>query len=99
MRAAIFNSAFDLVLGERPKPVPKAGEALVEVTATGLCAGDLYIYLGRNPYATYPRVGGHEIAGRVAALGPDTQGPAPGTAVVVEPFIGCGHCYPCRIGT
>lgn len=98
MRAAVFNSAFDLVLSDRPKPVPKAGEALVEVRATGLCAGDLYIYLGKNPYATYPRVGGHEIAGRIAELGPGTEGPAPGTDVVVEPFIGCGHCYPCRIG-
>ena len=46
----------------------------------------------------YPRIGGHEIAGRVAALGPDTQGPKVGTAVVVEPFISCGRCYACRIG-
>ena len=35
---------------------------------------------------------------RRGATGPDTAGPAPGTRVVVEPFIGCGHCYPCRIG-
>ena len=44
--------------------------------AAGVCAGDLYIYLGKNPYVTYPRVGGHEIAGAVAALGPETAGPA-----------------------
>ena len=29
---------------------------------------------------------------------PETNGPAIGTRVVVDPFIGCGHCYPCRIG-
>lgn len=98
MRAAVFQSAFDLILTDRPRPVPRSGEALVEVRAAGLCAGDLYIYLGKNPYATYPRVGGHEIAGRIAALGPETDGPAVGTEVVVEPFIGCGHCYPCRVG-
>ena len=61
---------------ERPKPGP--GEALIRVDAAGLCAGDLYIYLGKNPYVSYPRIGGHEIAGHVEALGPDTTGPAIG---------------------
>jgi L-gulonate 5-dehydrogenase len=98
MHAAIFDAPFELALGARERPSPRPGEALVAVDAAGLCAGDLYIYLGRNPYVSYPRIGGHEIAGRVAALGPDTDGPAPGTRVVVEPFIGCGACYPCRVG-
>ena len=70
----------------------------MRVDAAGLCAGDLYIYLGKNPYVSYPRIGGHEIAGHVEALGPDTGGVAVGARVVVEPFLGCGHCYPCRIG-
>ena len=98
MQAAIFGAPFDLKLLEREKPEPKKGEALIRVDATGLCAGDLYIYLGKNPYVTYPRIGGHEIAGRVEKLGPDTVGPKLGTAVVVDPFIECGSCYPCRIG-
>ena len=98
MRAAVFEAPFGLTLIERPSPIPLAGEALVRVEAAGLCAGDLYIYLGKNPYVTYPRIGGHEIAGRLEALGLDTVGPAIGSRVVVEPFIGCGHCYPCRVG-
>ena len=98
MQAAIFDAAFAIRMAEAPKPAPKPGEVLVAVDAAGLCAGDLYIYLGRNPYVTYPRVGGHEIAGRIVGYGPDTSGPAIGTRVVVEPFIGCGHCYPCRVG-
>src|SRR6185312_13495232 len=64
----------------------------------GLCAGDLHIYLGKNPYVTFPRVGGHEIAGVISAVGPGVKGVAIGERVVVEPFIGCGHCCPCRIG-
>ena len=98
MEAAVFEAPFRLALHERPRPEPAKGEALVTIDAAGLCAGDLYIYLGKNPYVTYPRIGGHEIAGRVAALGPGTEGPAVGTRIVVEPFIGCGHCYPCRVG-
>lgn len=98
MDAAVFEAPHRLVLAARPRPVPARGEALIAVEAAGLCAGDLYIYLGKNPYVDYPRIGGHEIAGRVAALGPETDGPAIGARVVVEPFIGCGHCYPCGVG-
>lgn len=98
MQAAVFDAPFALAITQRPRPVPARGEALIQVEAAGLCAGDLYIYLGKNPYVSFPRIGGHEIAGWVAALGPDTNGPTVGTRVVVEPFIGCGHCYPCRVG-
>lgn len=98
MRAAIFDEPFSLRLADLPVPALQSGEALVRVRAAGLCAGDLYIYTGKNPYVSYPRIGCHEIAGTVAALGPDTDGPAIGTRVVVDPFIGCGRCYPCRVG-
>jgi len=98
MRAAVFGQPFSVQMVEQSRPEPGPGEAVVQVRAAGLCAGDLYIYLGKNPYVSYPRVGGHEIAGTVAALGLGAETPVPGTRVVVEPFIGCGHCYPCRIG-
>jgi len=98
MQAAIFDAPFAIRMADAPRPVPAAGEALVAVKAAGLCAGDLYIYTGKNPYVVYPRIGCHEIAGVIAAYGPDTSGPAVGTRVVVDPFIGCGKCYPCRIG-
>lgn len=98
MQALVFDAARALRLEERAPPEPGHGEALVRVAAVGLCAGDLYIYQGKNPYVSYPRVGGHEIAGRVEALGPGAEGPPPGTLVCVEPFIGCGRCYACRIG-
>ena len=98
MLSAIFGAPHEIHLEQRPRPQPGPGEALVEMRAAGVCAGDIYIYKGSNPYVSYPRVGGHEIAGVVTALGADTAGPALGTAVVVEPFIGCGRCYPCRVG-
>lgn len=98
MQAAIFDHPFAIRLAEAPRPEPGPGEALVEVRAAGLCAGDLYIYTGKNPYVSYPRIGCHEIAGVVAGYGAEASGPAPGSRVVVDPFIGCGHCYPCRIG-
>lgn len=98
MRAAIFNAPKALVVTELPKPEPGPGEVLVKVLAAGVCAGDLYIYTGKNPYVSYPRIGCHEIAGEVVGYGPQASGPEPGSSVVVDPFIGCGSCYPCRIG-
>lgn len=98
MRAAIFDAPFSIRMAAAPKPAPGPGEVLVRVEAAGLCAGDLYIYTGKNPYVTYPRIGCHEIAGVVEAYGPGASGRAVGTRVVVDPFIGCGRCYPCRVG-
>jgi 2-desacetyl-2-hydroxyethyl bacteriochlorophyllide A dehydrogenase len=98
MRAAIMNAPYEMQIGpwETPRPVP--GEVLVSVAAAGICAGDMYFYLGKNPYACYPQVCGHEIAGIVVESGDGGSGLRPGTRVVVEPFVSCGSCYPCRIG-
>ena len=98
MRAAIFDAPQAIRMADVAKPAPGFGEVLVKVKAAGLCAGDLYIYTGKNPYVSYPRIGCHEISGVVEAYGPGASGPAVGTRVVVDPFIGCGKCYPCRIG-
>ncbi len=98
MQAAIIESPKNMFVGEVETPHPAPGEILVSVRATGICAGDMYIYQGKNPYASYPLVAGHEIAGTVAELGEGVSAPAVGTDVVVEPFIGCGTCYACRVG-
>jgi L-gulonate 5-dehydrogenase len=98
MRAAIFDAPRRMHVGGLATPQPGPDEVVVAVGATGVCAGDMYIYLGKNPYAEYPVIGGHEIAGTVHEVGNSVQGIDPGAQVVVEPFIGCGTCYPCRIG-
>ena len=90
MRAARFDAPGDLAMVDVAPPEPGPGEALVAVAAAGLCAGDLNIYQGRNPYATYPRIGCHEVAGRVASYGEGASGPPVGSRVVVDPFVGLG---------
>ncbi len=98
MRAAIMHAPFHMEIGTWETPRPGPGEVLISVRAAGICAGDLYFYLGKNPYAVYPQICGHEIAGLVAEVGEGVTGLDPGMPVVVEPFLGCGTCYPCRIG-
>jgi len=85
-------------IGEWETPQPGPGEVVVTTRAIGICAGDMYIYQGKNPYASYPVIGGHEIAGLVTGVGEGVTGLREGELVVVEPFIGCGKCYPCRVG-
>jgi threonine dehydrogenase-like Zn-dependent dehydrogenase len=98
MRAIIMDAPGQVRIGSWDDPRPGQGEVLIAPRAVGVCAGDLYIYLGKNAYVRYPQVCGHEIAGLVTEVGPGVTGLEPGTPVVVEPFLGCGTCYPCRVG-
>ena len=98
MRALIMPGPHQAEVTEIPSPEPGPGEVRVKIAAAGICAGDLYIYKGVNPYATYPCIAGHEMSGTVEKLGAGVTDWHVGEAVVVEPFLGCGTCYPCRIG-
>ena len=89
----------EVVLEERAIPTPGPGEVLIRPEVVGLCGTDLDIVAGRiDPaYIRYPLVLGHEWSGTVAApAGGD--GPAPGTRVVGEGIVPCGHCPRCRAG-
>jgi 2-desacetyl-2-hydroxyethyl bacteriochlorophyllide A dehydrogenase len=98
MRAVIMNAPKSIETGTWQTPTPGKGEVLISVGAAGICAGDLYFFQGKNPYAVYPQICGHEIAGTITEVGEGVEGLRPGMQVVVEPFIGCGKCYPCRVG-
>jgi propanol-preferring alcohol dehydrogenase len=88
-------------LADLDRPAPGPGEVLVRVEAAGLCHSDLHVLdaaRGALPYRP-PFTLGHEIAGRVAALGPGADGgPAPGERVVVYGPWGCGRCARCAAG-
>lgn len=98
MKAAIFDGPHALRVDDWAMPEPGPGEVVVRNRAVGICAGDMYIWQGKNPYARYPVIGGHEIAGIVHAMGQGVSGLNEGELVVVEPFVGCGTCYACRSG-
>lgn len=98
MRAIIMDAPGQVRIGDWEDKKPGPGEVLVASRAVGVCAGDLYIYQGKNPYVRFPQVAGHEIAGVIEEVGPGVTGLEPGAKVVVEPFLGCGKCYPCRVG-
>jgi alcohol dehydrogenase len=76
---------------------PGPGELLVRVRAAGLCHSDLSVVDGNRP-RPMPMVLGHEAAGDVVALGPDTAGFAAGDHVVTTFVPTCGTCEPCTRG-
>ena len=100
MRVMVLESpGTPLLMRERPVPAPGPGEVLVEVAACGVCRTDLHVVDGELPDPKLPIVPGHEIVGRVAALGAGVSGLAAGQRVGV-PWLGqtCGVCPYCRSG-
>jgi L-iditol 2-dehydrogenase len=85
-------------LEEVPRPVPGPGEALLEVLATGICGTDLHIVADEFP-STPPVVMGHEVTGRVAAVGDRADGQLVGRRFSPETyFYTCDACDQCRSG-
>ena len=84
---------------ERPLPAPEPGQVLIRVAACGVCRTDLHVVDGELAGARLPLVPGHEIVGRVAAVGTGVSGLAEGMRVGV-PWLGwtCGTCAFCRNG-
>src|SRR5579871_209243 len=100
MRAMVLDGPkTPLVMGERPVPEPGPGEILLEVAACGVCRTDLHVVDGELPNPKLPIVPGHEIVGRVAAMGQGVTGLSLGQRVGV-PWLGatCGVCSYCRSG-
>ncbi|MGF7159526.1 propanol-preferring alcohol dehydrogenase [Rhodoligotrophos appendicifer] len=88
-----------LQLEERPDPVPGQGEIRVKVEACAVCRTDLHVVDGDLTQASLPIIPGHEIVGRVDALGAGVTTHAVGTRVGI-PWLGhtCGQCSYCRAG-
>src|SRR6476661_1812937 len=84
MRAMVLETArTPLRMRELPTPVPAAREILLEVAACGVCRTDLHVVDGELPNPKLPLIPGHEIVGRVAALGADVAGFAVGERIGV----------------
>jgi alcohol dehydrogenase, propanol-preferring len=101
MRAMVLDApGTPLVMRERRLPVPAAGEIRVEIAACGVCRTDLHVVDGELPHPKLPIVPGHEIVGRVDAIGAGISGFEIGARVGV-PWLGatCGVCPYCRKGS
>ncbi|MEV5985358.1 alcohol dehydrogenase [Streptomyces sp. NPDC052051] len=88
---------FEIVERELPEPGP--GHVRIAVEASGICHSDAMFVQASFPGITFPVVAGHEVAGRIDAVGEGTSDWKAGDRVGVGWFGGqCGHCPPCRQG-
>jgi len=97
MKALICTQPGTFEYRDIPSPVLKPGHAIIKIKRIGICGTDLHAFKGTQPYFSYPRILGHELAGDlIEADGAD--GFVPGEAVTIIPYFNCGTCIACRNG-
>ncbi|HEY6763060.1 MAG TPA: alcohol dehydrogenase catalytic domain-containing protein, partial [Baekduia sp.] len=97
MRRLIIDSPGHLRVEEVPAPVPAAGELLVDVSVAGICGSDVHGFTGTNGRRPAGTVMGHEVGGRVAAVGAGQDDDLLGAVVAINPVVSCGACDLCRM--
>ncbi|RAV31088.1 alcohol dehydrogenase catalytic domain-containing protein, partial [Corynebacterium heidelbergense] len=101
MRASVLTSVGTVVVEDRPVPTPGPHEVLVEVAAVGVCGSDVHYYRhGRigDFGVNEPMILGHELSGRIAAVGEGVDPARVGQRVAVEPQHPCRRCEQCKAG-
>lgn len=101
MKAIVAHGAKDLRVEDRDMPTAGRGEVLIRMETGGVCGSDLHYY-HNGGFGTVrlrePMILGHEVAGRIEALGPDVVGLSVGQRVAVSPSRPCHACTFCEDG-
>lgn len=102
-RAMVLTGPQTLEMRKFPLPQIGAEDGLLEVELVGVCGSDPGIYKGASTFGPrpFPLILGHEIVGRVAAMGAGARrrhGVEIGDRVVIEYAMGCGACQACLGG-
>lgn len=102
MRAVVIHAAHDLRVDEMAAEEPRGAQVRVRIEAGGICGSDLHYYheggIGAQIRLAQPMVLGHEVSGRIEALGADVTGLSIGQRVAVSPSRPCGRCRYCQAG-
>ncbi|MBR1218470.1 L-idonate 5-dehydrogenase [Bradyrhizobium sp. U87765 SZCCT0131] len=101
MKTIVIHAAKDLRIETRDVEAMGPGQVEVAIEAGGICGSDLHYY-NHGGFGTVrvrePMILGHEVAGRIVALGRDVTGLSVGDRVAVSPSRPCGHCQYCQQG-
>lgn len=97
MRAAVLTGVGRVVLDERPEPEARPGWVVVRVESASLCGTDVHQFDGRID-TPFPRVPGHDFAGRVESVGDGVEPELVGAGVAVKPSVPCEECADCAAG-
>ncbi len=92
MKALVYTQPSEVVYREESEPVPGRGDAMVQVSAVGICGSDVHAFLGHDERRVAPLILGHEASGVVIG------GALDGERVVINPLVTCGECEDCLSG-
>lgn len=98
MRSLVCKQPFQLVFEQRTTPEVKDDEVLIQVAAVGICGTDIHAYAGNQPFFEYPRVLGHEVSGKITAIGKQVKEFKVGQRVSLIPYLSCSKCDACLSG-
>ncbi len=96
MRTLICTTPHQFDYADTEIPVAGAGETLLKIKRIGICGTDLHAFEGTQPFFSYPRILGHELAAEIVST--DAAGFAVGETVTFIPYFYCGKCIACRMG-
>jgi 2-desacetyl-2-hydroxyethyl bacteriochlorophyllide A dehydrogenase len=94
VRAAVLTGIGTVTIEDRPEPEARPGWVVVKVESASLCGTDSHQFDGRID-TPFPRVPGHDFAGRVDEVGDGVDPALVGTPVAVKPSLPCGECAEC----
>jgi alcohol dehydrogenase len=98
MKAVVFEDVGRLVIREVPEPtIEEPRDAIVRITAAGICGSDLHFLHGKAPLTPGDTIG-HEGVGVIEEIGSEVRHFRPGDRVVIAFDIVCGECWYCRNG-
>lgn len=97
IEALVVTRPGELVIERRAIPQRGPDQALVAPRRSGICGTDYHIFAGNQPFLSYPRVMGHELAVEVVEA-PEGSGLVAGETCIVNPYLACGTCIACRKG-
>ena len=96
MRTLVCTTPHQFDYTDTTIPVAGEGETLLKIERIGICGTDLHAFEGTQPFFSYPRILGHELAATIVQT--DAPGFSVGEAVTFIPYFFCGTCIACRAG-
>ncbi len=97
MKALVCQQPGKLEYIHTNDPEPKKNQAILKIKRIGICGTDLHAFEGTQPYFTYPRILGHELAGELVDID-SAPGFSKGEVVTIIPYFNCGTCIACLRG-
>ena len=96
MKTLICTTPGSFAYAEAEIPAIIPGNTLLQIKRVGICGTDLHAFEGTQPFFSYPRILGHELAADIIET--DQPGFENGQAVTIIPYFNCGICIACRSG-